>query len=384
MAPAAGRNSAADGKRAAAHSASLDHGSTSRDDIAAQTREKLFTVPGTPVFVGARRRERAQVDLFLYDAETVCEHATAQADDWRQAHRQGAGVLWINVSAVHDIPLIESLAEEFGLHSLTLEDIVNTSHRPKWEEFPNYGFLTMKMLQRQAGGGRLVVEHVSLILGDRFVLSFLEDAGDVFDSVRERIRRGAGRVRKLGADYLAFALLDAAIDHYFLAIESVGERVEAFEDRVLANALQVQIGGLYQFKRELLEVRRAIWPLREVISAITRSESPLLRQQNQVFWRDLYDHTVQVMDMVENARESLASLHDTTLSSLSNRMNEVMKVLTIISTIFIPLTFIAGIYGMNFKHMPELEAREGYFVILALMVVIAALLLLAFRRQRWL
>ena len=160
--------------------------------------------------------------------------------------------------------------------------------------------------------------------------------------------------------------------------------VEHFEDRLLSNAMQVEIGGLYQFKRELLEVRRAVWPLREVISAINRSESPLLLKQNQVFWRDLYDHAVQVMDMVENARESLASMHDTYLSSLSNRMNEVMKMLTIISTIFIPLTFIAGIYGMNFKNMPELEWKDGYYVILAVMVGIAALLVVYFRRQRWL
>ncbi len=373
MATAAGRDSAA-GRE----------GVGRRGRSALQTRQKLFTAPGTPVFVGERRRDQARVDLFLYDAETVSEITAATAEDWRQAHRQESGVLWINVTAVHDVALIEALAEEFGLHPLTLEDIVNTSHRPKWEEFPGYGFLAMKMVQRQAGGIGVAVEHVTLILGDRFVLSFLEDDGDVFECVRERIRRGAGRVRHLGADYLAFCLVDATIDHYFLAIESIGEWVEHFEDRLLSNAMQVEIGGLYQFKRELLEVRRAVWPLREVISAINRSESPLLLKQNQVFWRDLYDHTVQVMDMVESARESLASIHDTYLSSLSNRMNEVMKVLTIISTIFIPLTFIAGIYGMNFKNMPELEWKDGYFVILALMVAIAVSLVLYFRRQRWL
>lgn len=355
-----------------------------RDSLASQTREKLFTVPGTPVFIGQRRCEQARVDLFVYDAETVSEITAATAEDWRQAHRCGSGVLWINVSAVHDVGLIEALGQEFDLHPLTLEDIANTSHRPKWEEFPGYGFLAMKMVQRRAGGRGVAVEHVSLILGDRFVLSFLEDAGDVFESVRERIRRGAGRVRRMGADYLAFCLVDATIDHYFLAIESIGEWVEYFEDRLLSSAMQVEISGLYRFKRELLAVRRAVWPLREVISAINRSESPLLLQSNQVFWRDLYDHTVQVMDMVEAARESLASMHDTYLSSLSNRMNEVMKVLTIISTIFIPLTFIAGIYGMNFKHMPELEWKDGYFVILAVMVAIAAALVLYFRRQRWL
>lgn len=348
----------------------------------AMPREKFFATPGTPVFVGQRRRQHAQVDLFLFDADSVTEISAASPEDWREAHRR-TGVLWINVSAVHDIALIEALGAEFDLHPLTLEDIANTSHRPKWEEFPGYAFLAMKMVQRRSGGEGVVVEHVTIILGDRFVLSFLEDAGDVFESVRQRIRRGAGRVRTMGADYLAFCLVDAAIDDYFLAIESIGEWVEHFEDRLLANSMQAELGEVYRFKRELIEVRRAVWPLREVLSAINRSESPLLSRDNLVFWRDLYDHTVQVMDMVDNARESLASMHDTYLSSLSNRMNEVMKVLTIISTIFIPLTFIAGIYGMNFKHMPELDWPLGYFVILALMALIALSLVLYFRRQRW-
>jgi magnesium transporter len=346
-------------------------------------REKFFNTPGTPVFVGERRREHAQVDVFLYDLDTCAEITAAAPEDWRQAHRR-PGVLWINVSAVHDISLLESLGRDFDLHPLTLEDIANTGHRPKWEEFPSYVFMTMKMVLRRADGSGVSVEHVSLVLGDGFVLSFLEDAGDVFESVRQRIRRGAGRVRSKGADYLAFCLVDATIDNYFLAVESIGDWVEHFEDRLLSNAMQVELAEIYCFKRDLLDVRRAVWPMREVLSAISRSESSLLLRENQVFWRDLYDHVVQVMDMVENARESMASMHDTYLSSLSNRMNEVMKVLTIISTIFIPLTFIAGVYGMNFKNMPELEWKDGYYAILALMVAIAVLLVIYFRRQRWL
>ena len=349
----------------------------------AMPQETLFAIPGTPVFVGQRRSEQARLDLFLYDAEQVFEITAATLADCRDA-RSRHGVLWINVSAVHAIDLLEALGQEFALHPLTVEDIANTAHRPKWEEFPAYGFLAMKMVHRSEGGRGVDVEHVSVILGDGFVLSFLEDDGDVFETVRQRIRGGAGRVRRLGADYLAFCLMDAVVDHYFLAIESIGEWVEHFEDRLLSNAMQVEIGGLYRFKRELLEVRRAVWPLREVLSAINRSESPLLLRHNQAFWRDLYDHAVQVMDMVDNARESLASMHDTYLSSLSNRMNEVMKMLTIISTIFIPLTFIAGIYGMNFKFMPELEWRYGYYFVLAVMVCIAAMLVAYFRRQRWL
>ncbi|MFM7313970.1 MAG: magnesium/cobalt transporter CorA [Cyanobium sp.] len=334
----------------------MAHPSTGSKAVPA-VHAKLFNVPGTPVFVGERRQDQARVDLFVYDSNSVREVTAATPEDWREAHRQGQGVLWVNVDAVHDIGLIEALGAEFGLHPLTLEDIVNTSHRPKWEEFPSYGFLAMKMAHRPTAGQNVAVEHVTLILGDGFVLSFLEDAGDVFESVRQRLRRGSGRVRRMGADYLAFCLVDAVIDHYFLAVESIGDWVEHFENRLLANALQVELGEIYHFKRDLLDLRRAVWPLREVLSAIIRSESPLLLPENQAFWRDLYDHAVQVMDMVDNARESMASMHDTYLSSLSNRMNEVMKVLTIISTIFIPLTFIAGIYGMNFKNMLELECR---------------------------
>jgi len=216
------------------------------------------------------------------------------------------------------------------------------------------------------------------------VISFLEDEGDVFESVRQRLRRGAGRVRRKEADYLAFCLMDAVVDHYFLTVERIGDLVEQFDEDLLSNVRQEDIPQLHRFKRNLLNLRRSIWPLREVLSSISRSESPLLQKENQLFWRDLYDHSVQVIDMVETARDTLASMHDTYLSSLSNRMNEVMKILTIISTIFIPLTFIAGVYGMNFKNMPELEWRDGYFLVLAVMLAIGISLLAYFRRRRWL
>ncbi len=293
------------------------------------------------------------------------------------------GVVWINVSGVHDVELIERLGRDFGLHALSTEDIVNTSQRPKWEEFPDYGFIALKMIDCPAGEAEVKVEHVSLILGRTYVISFLEDEGDVFESVRERLRRGAGRVRSKQADYLAFCLMDAVVDHYFLSVERIGDMVEELDEELLGNARHEDIPQLHRFKRNLLNLRRAIWPLREVLAGISRSESPLLQKENQMYWRDLYDHSVQVIDMVETARDTLASMHDTYLSSLSNRMNEVMKILTIISTIFIPLTFIAGVYGMNFKNMPELEWQDGYFLVLAVMVTISLSLIIYFRRRRW-
>ncbi|MFZ0409131.1 MAG: magnesium/cobalt transporter CorA [Cyanobium sp.] len=339
--------------------------------------------PGTAVFIGERKLSEAEIHLFVYDAATLREARGVGQADWRAA-RDGPGVVWINVSGVHDVELIEQLGQDFGLHPLTTEDIANTCQRPKWEEFPDYAFIALKMIECQAGEANVKVEHVSLILGRNYVISFLEDEGDVFESVRQRLRRGAGRVRSKQADYLAFCLMDAVVDHYFLTVERIGDLVEELDEQLLGNVRQEDIPQLHRFKRNLLNLRRAIWPLREVLAAISRSETPLLQKENQLYWRDLYDHSVQVIDMVETARDTLASMHDTYLSSLSNRMNEVMKILTIISTIFIPLTFIAGVYGMNFKNMPELEWKDGYFLVLVVMLAIGTSLIVYFRRRRWL
>jgi magnesium transporter len=292
-------------------------------------------------------------------------------------------ISWINVNGVHDTALIEELGDVFDLHPLTREDIANTSQRPKWEEFGRYAFLAMKMFDVGGPERAVTIEHVSLILGPTWVLSFLEDDGDVFESVRKRLRTASGRVRKMPADYLAFCLMDAVVDHYFLAVEQIGEDVELIEEQVIRNPSPGDIHRIHRFKQQMLILRRAVWPLREVVGAIVRSESELLGERTKVFWRDLYDHTVQVIDMVETSRDSLASLHDMYLSSLSNRMNEVMKVLTVISTIFIPLTFLAGVYGMNFEYIPGLKWKEGYYALCAVMVAISVMLIVYFRRRRW-
>ena len=347
------------------------------------SRDTTFRVPGTPVFVGERKRERAILHLFDFDSTHLHELEDADLHDCTR-HLPSPTVTWVNVSGVHDVGLIEALGASFALHPMTREDIANTSQRPKWEEFPGYGFMALKMLEVDEAAQQVKIEHVSLILGPNWVLSFLEDAGDVFESVRERIRANMGRVRNLGADYLAFCLLDAVVDHYFLAVERIGDRIELFDEHVLNEPDQTDVQEIHRFKRGLLALRRAVWPMREVVGAVAKSGSDLIGEDSRVFWRDLYDHTVQVIDMVETSRDTLASLHDTYLSSLSNRMNEVMKNLTIISTIFIPLTFIAGIYGMNFQHMPELAWKAGYYVVWAIMVAITVLLVLWFRRRGWL
>jgi magnesium transporter len=312
--------------------------------------------------------------------EEVCDVPVAECSGFLQA----SSVTWLNINGIHDVQLIEDLGACFGLHPMTLEDIVNTTQRPKFEEFPDYLFATLKMLAFNPVSSRIEIEHVSLILGRNFVISFLEDEGDVFDAVRQRIRTCTGRVRRHKADYLAYALMDAVVDHYFLAIEQLGDRIEEFDDRILEDPRPGDMKEIHRLKRDVLGLRKAVWPFREEISAIEKSDSPLLRSETKVFWRDLYDHTIQIIDMVETYRDILGGMHDTYLSSLSNRMNEVMKVLTIISTIFIPLTFIVGVYGMNFEHMPELRWRLGYYGVWMVMLVVALSLFGYFKRKRWL
>jgi len=335
------------------------------------------------VFVGERKQEQATLHLIHFDRERLHEVEEACLEDCRE-RLSSPGVTWVNVNGVHDVGLIEALGQVFGLHPMTMEDIADTSQRPKWEEFPGYGFMALKMLAISEADAEVQIEHVSLILGPGWVLTFLEDDGDVFTSVRSRIRGGVGRVRSLGADYLASCLIDAVIDHYFLAVEWISDQIEIFDTHVLNHPEDVRIQEIHHFKRGLLALRRAVWPMREVLGAIAKCEASVVSAETSVFWRNLYDHTVQVIDMVETSRDTLASLQDTYLSSLSNRMNGVMKTLTVISTIFIPLTFIAGVYGMNFQHMPELGWRLGYYGVLALMVVIAVALVVWIRRRGWL
>ncbi|WP_322781896.1 magnesium/cobalt transporter CorA [Synechococcus sp. CBW1107] len=340
--------------------------------------------PGTMVFVGERKCERARVDIFDYNAEQLSETQDVELSQCFEQALAGNSVTWINVNGIHDVGLIERLGEHFGLHPMTLEDLVNTSQRPKLEEFGHYLLIVMKMMEFERSSASISIEHLSLIVAENVVLSFLEDEGDVFDSLRERIRKGKGRIRQLKADYLAYALMATVVDHYFQAIEQIGDHIEEIDDKILEDPSPDDIQDIHYLKRDVLTLRKAAWPCREVISAIEKGSSPVLTDSTRVYWRDLYDHTIQVIDMVETYRDILGGMHDTYLSSLSNRMNEVMKTLTIISSIFIPLTFIAGVYGMNFENMPELRWRLGYQATLGLMVLIGAGLALYFRRRRWL
>ncbi len=343
---------------------------------------KTGMAPGTMVFIGERKQDTARIDVMDYSVTALNERRDVSLKQCREFARS-PGVTWINVNGIHDVGLIEELGTCFDLHPLTLEDIVNTGQRLKVEEFPEYLFVVLKMMTFHEEANRIETEHVSLILGRDFVMSFQEHDDDVFDEVRERIRSAKGRIRSMKADYLAYALMDAVVDHYYLAVEGIGERIEAIDDRILAEPGPEDMREIHRLKREILGLRKAVWPLREEIRVLEKQESAMTRPETEPFWRDLYDHTIQIIDMVEAFRDILGGMHDTYLSSISNRMNEIMKVLTIIATIFIPLTFIAGIYGMNFEVMPELKWPFGYYMIWAIMLVVGIGFFAYFKRKKW-
>lgn len=339
--------------------------------------------PGTLVHIGEKSGHEIKLTVMDYHAGG-CEEKEIKALKECFYYSDTSIVSWIDVEGLHEIEIIRQVGDCQGLHPLVLEDILNTHQRPKVEDYGDYLYIVLKMLHTTAGGG-IGAEQVSLILGSNFVISFQEGMkGDVFNPIRERLRSGKGRIREMGADYLAYALMDAIIDNYFVVLERVGERIEDLEDEVVSDPRPETVRTINQLKREVILLRKAVWPLREVISALERRESALISETVVVYLRDLYDHTIQVIDTIEASRDMLAGMLDVYLSSISNRMNEIMKFLTIIGTIFIPLTFIAGLYGMNFQNMPELRWQWGYFACLLLMLSVAVSLLFYFKHKKWL
>lgn len=298
--------------------------------------------------------------------------------------RERSTVTWIDITGVQDSALLRALGRAYGLHDLVLEDILNTEHRPKMEDYGHYLYLVLKMLRFEEESHQISSDQVSVILGSNFVISLQERQEDAFRSVKERIRSGQGRLRRMGADYLAYSLMDLIVDQYFLILERLGEEIELLEDDLITHPTSSTLQALHDLKREILILRKSVWPLREAIASLERGESPLIRKSTIAYLRDLYDHTIQVIDTIETFRDMLSSMLDIYLSSISNRMNEVMKVLTIIATLFMPLTFVAGIYGMNFRYMPELEQKWGYPAVLLLMVAIVIFMVFYFKRKKWL
>lgn len=338
--------------------------------------------PGSLVYTGEHVDSPVEISILEYDAGHLEEIPLASLEQCR-ARSASPRVLWINVSGLTDIALVQRLGESFGLHPLTLEDILNTDQRPKVDDLGSHLYIVAKMLECPTTGHEIRTEQVSLVLGPNHLLSFLEDPGDVFDAVRDRIRRDQGRVRHSGADYLAYRLIDAIVDEYFIVMERVGDRLEELETELIEKPDAAAFARLYEVKREIIGLRRSILPMRDVVVTLTRGETAVLRPQTAIFFRDVHDHMLHVIETFESYRELSASLFDLYLTSQNNRMNEVMKILTIITTIFIPLSFIAGVYGMNFEQMPELSEPWGYPAVLGLMAVVVVGMLIWFRRKTW-
>jgi len=344
---------------------------------------KIGLPPGTLIHIGERKTEKVRIRILDYD-EAQFEEKEAKTIEECFPFKDKSTITWINIDGIHQVEIIEKLGNYFGLHPLLLEDILNTEQRPKMEDYGDYIFIVLKMLYLGEANNEIEAEQVSLILGSNFVISFQERGRDVFEPVRDRIRNAKGRIRKAGADYLAYTLLDAIVDNYFIILESLGETMEETEEQLTTNPNPETLQLIHALKKEMIFLRKSIWPLREVISGLERCESSLIHESTGAYLRDVYDHTIQIIDTVESFRDMISGMLDIYLSSISNKMNEVMKVLTIFASIFIPLTFVAGVYGMNFSFMPELKWQWGYFGILGVMALVGISLAVYFKRRKWL
>ncbi|MFC2156267.1 magnesium/cobalt transporter CorA [Acidobacteriota bacterium] len=338
--------------------------------------------PGTPVYVGEERAEPVCIKVMDYDTEKFQEIETSRIDECFELSGHST-VTWINLDGIHDSEIIQEIGQKFDLHPLVLEDIVNPGQRPKMEDYGEYIYMVFNMFSFDEMSDDIQVEQISVVLGDKFVISFQERKGDIFEPIRRRIREGKGRIRKMGPDYLAYSLFDSVVDYYFIILERTGEKIEQIEEAIIEDPRAEMVHEIYKHKREVLFLRKSIWPLRESISKMEKSESPLIKKVTLKYLRDVYEHSIQIIDIVETFRDMLSGLHDSYLTSISNRMNGIMKVLTIIATIFIPLTFIAGIYGMNFDFMPETSWRWGYPAVWILFLALFFSMLVFFKKKKW-
>jgi magnesium transporter len=323
------------------------------------------------------------ITLIEYGPECLEERRDVGCDELL-VHLNNELVTWINIDGLGDLSVLRILGERFNLHPLALEDVLDTGQRPKVEQYDDYLFIVAKMIyldkEKEIGA-----EQVSMFLGNSFLITLQEEPDrDVFEPVRARIRSGKGRIRKAASDYLAYALLDSIIDHYFPVLESIGTEIDTIEDELVDNPLVRPVGSLHEHKRTLTQIRRMVWPLRDVTNLLLHEDPGLIRAETKVYLRDCYDHSVQLMDVVESYRDVLSGLTEIHISSIGLRTNEIMRILTVISATFIPLTFIAGLYGMNFHYMPELTKPWGYFACLGTMFLIAAGQIIYFKKRHWL
>ncbi len=348
-----------------------------------QRSRKAGLPPGTAVHIGQRRPEATRIRVVTYDAGRYDEREIAGVRDCADLRPAGAGVTWVHVTGVHDVPLLARIGQCFGLHPLVLEDISNTDQRPKLEDYPDYDYLVFKVLHDGTEGGTTQAEQMSIVIGKDFVLSFEEAEPTAFDAVRVRIRDNRVGMRAQGADFLAYSLLDAVVDNYFLVLERFGGRIEQLQEEMIGRSTRRTETTLHNLRREMVLLRKSVWPLREVIGTLERDGQSQFRRETWLYLRDVYDHVIHMIDTLESYHEMLTYMLDLHLLSATNRLNEVIKVITVIATIFSPPMLIASIYGMNFKHMPELAWPWGYAFAGGLMVATAGAMFWFFRRRRW-
>lgn len=347
--------------------------------MAAKT-QNIGAPPGTLFYNGEKRTDRIKITLIEYNDLEFFEDEYYDLSECL-AHVRPNMVKWINVEGLHKPELIEHLGKIYNIHPLTMEDIVHVDQRPKFEDFEHYVVAIMKMIKYTT---EVESEQLAIVLCEHTVISFQEPhSGDAFDIIRTRLRQSKGRVRKLGADYLAYALMDAVVDCYFTAIEKIGDKIEEIEEEIISDSDKKSLLQLYHLKREMIYLRKQVWPMRDMINNMIRSETTLINTSSDMYLRDLSDHVTRIIDTVETYRDLLSGIMDIYLSTNANKMNEVMKVLTIMSSIFIPVTFIAGVYGMNFENMPELKTQNGYFITWGIMLSVIIGLIVYFKRKKW-
>jgi len=345
--------------------------------------KKIGMSPGSLTYVGKKKIEKIRITIFDYDETEYHEEETEHAEACFPFKDRKTNI-WIHVKGIHEPAIIEEIGHYYDIHHLILEDVLDTIQRPKLEDYEDSLFIVLKMFYHDKDMKNIFVEQFSLVLKENTVISFQEGENDIFLSVRKRLRNDKGRMRKMGADYLAYALMDTVLDYYFAVTEIMEDRIESVEEELFSNLSQNILQNIHQLKRDIIFMKKAAIPMRELIGNLEKNDSPLIRDATQIYLRDLYDHAIQIVDTVEIFREITTGLLDIYHSGVSNRMNEIMKVLTVIATIFIPLTFIAGIYGMNFRYMPELEWKWGYPLFWVIIIIIALFMIIRFKKNNWL
>ena len=344
---------------------------------------KVGLAPGALVHVGEKKVEKVRIKIVVYNSENIVEKELNNIEECLLFKDQLGTNLWINVDGLDKIEVIEKLGSYFDIHPLTLEDVLNTGQRPKMEDYESYVYTVLKMILLNTEKKDIVIDQVSIIFGYNYILSFMEKGENIFDPLKERLKNPASRLRKNGVDYLAYGLIDSVIDNYFLILEHFGEEIEDLEEELIIHPTPDTLKTIQKYKRDMIILRKSVWPLRELINCMQQIESEIIKDTTRIYLRDVYDHTIRVIESVEDFRDILSSMVDIYLSSVSNKMNDIMKVLTVIATIFIPLTFIAGVYGMNFDNMPELHWSWGYPAVMLFMTLIGITMFIYFKKKRW-